>query len=180
MPSRRALLAGLASGVTASLAGCGNMPAVTVPRIDDQPCPPLDVRADRTVCSHADEETGESATGDIDVSASPTTVGVSSESLEEITFRIDNRTDSPLRYDGSRWRTYRKAGFGWQEREVSAADFGTETVEPGGSVAWHGIDAWLRLGSDEQARRGLYAAILPISVANKRVVAAFLFRVVRQ
>lgn len=182
MPSRRALLGGLATGLTTGLAGCANLPAVAVPRIDDQPCPPLDVHADRTVCSHTDEKGGDdrgSATGGVSVSASPTTVGRSSESLEQVTFRIDNRTDSPLKFDGSRWRAYRNAGFGWHERQISVNAFDDHTVEPGGAVSWHGIDAWLELASDEQAKAGLYAAVLPTYVANERVVAAFLFRVVR-
>lgn len=174
MPSRRSLLAGLAAGVTVGVAGCASAPALTVPRIADQSCPPLDVPADRAVCSHADDD------GDIDVSVAPTTVSTASESIERITLRLDNRTDSPMTYDGSRWRTYRNAGFGWYERESSTPDFGDETVEPGGSVAWHGIDAWFRLGPDERLREGLYAAVLPTSVTGQRVVAAFLFRVVRR
>jgi hypothetical protein len=147
---------------------------VTVPRIDDQSCPPLDVRADRTVCSHADER------GGIDVNASPTTVSPASEAVERITLRIDNRADSPLRFDGSRWRLYRNAGYGWRERQVSAGALGEHTIEPGETVSWSGIDAWLGLAPDDRANAGLYAAVLPTAVAGDRVVAAFLFRVVRK
>lgn len=179
MPSRRALLALVAP----ALAGCAG--AAPLPSIDDQPCPPLDLPEDRAVCSHTD------APGRIDVSVSPVTVPPAPESLEAVRLRVANGRDVAMRYDPARWRLHRDAGLGWREREGSfGAPPGVETMPPGGSVSWSGVDALFDLGAAGRTPPGLYAAVLPVwpgggdgdrpaGASDGAVACVFLFRVTR-
>lgn len=172
MPSRRALLAAATASTTA-LAGCTRLPGVSVPRIDGQPCPPVDVAADRSVCSHHDPE-------EIVVTASSQQFSTERESLESLSLDIENGTDTPLVFDGDRWRLFRNEGFGWSEREVDVrGSDSAETIEAGESFGWHGIDAMFELGAAGPTPAGLYAAVLPVDDDGARVVCVFLFRVTR-
>lgn len=160
MPSRRRVLA-LATGAVSVVpfAGC-TVPVGPVPRVGDQPCPPLDSIADRSVCSHTD------STGGIGVSVSPTTVSTAPESLSDVTIRIENGTDRPLavwRSSSGRWRLYRTTGFGWNERDVpDSGSVAPDAIEPGGAFSVSGLDALFRLGATGSTPAGLYAAVLTV------------------
>ena len=170
---RRTMLA----AATAAIAGCATGPLLPVPRIADQPCPPLDLPEPRAVCSHTDES------GGIDVSVDPSTASTAPESLEPVRLRVENGTDAPLLYDGRDWRLYRHGGTRWRRREdIGSGPHGVETMPPGGSASWSGIDALFRLGAAGRTPAGLYAAVLPVRPDRSgasTVACVFLFRVTR-
>lgn len=169
MPSRRTLLAAMSAG----FAGCAGAPALSVPNVDAQPCPPVDLPADRAVCSHTDGD------GDVSLSVSAAEFSTAPESLEALSLRID--TSATLRYREDGWRLFRNAGWGWTERDVSGGLSGSESIPAGKSAGWHGIDALFHLGAAGPTPAGLYAAVLPVWVnaADTRVACVFLFRVTR-
>lgn len=139
------------------LSGCSMGPILPIPRIADQPCPPLDLPEPRAVCSHSDPSHG------LTLSVSPSTVSTAPEALEPVRLLIENGTDSSLRYDPSRWRLYRNTGMGWNRRgETYGAPSGVETMPPGGSASWSGIDGLFELGPASRTPAGLYAAVLPV------------------
>jgi hypothetical protein len=157
----------------AAVSGCATGPLLPIPRIDDQPCPPLSLVESRAVCSHTD------AAGGIDVSVTPSRVSTAREALEPVRLLVENGTADPLRYDPAEWRLYRDAGTGWRRREdVGGGPAGAETVPPGGSASWSGVDALFRLGASGRTPAGLYAAVLPVWPGRDGSVACvFLFRV---
>jgi hypothetical protein len=176
MVPRRAFLA-LTSAV---FAGCSSGPLLPVPRIADQSCPPLDLPERRAVCSHTDTPDG------IDLSTSPSAVSTATESLESVRLLVENGLESPLRYDPSSWRLYRNAGLGWNQRgETYGGPREVETMPPGGSASWSGIDGLFRLGTARDTPAGLYAAVLPVqpeegsNESGGPIACVFLFRVVR-
>lgn len=182
MPSRRVFL----TSVSVVLAGCGEIPAITTPQINEQPCPPPPVNhpADSVICSHADTHS------DIEVIASPTNFSTTPESLQGLSLTITNETERQLRFTRGQWRLYRNAGWGWREQEVSVLSSGeTETIESGGSWSWSGIDAMFDLGAAGRTPAGLYVAVLSVwrdkdpddnSIKWASVDCVFLFRVIRQ
>ncbi|MFC7172509.1 hypothetical protein ACFQL0_02250 [Haloplanus litoreus] len=65
------------------------------------------------------------------------------------------RHGRPLRYDTADWRLYRDAGTGWRRREeIRDGPRDVETMPPGGSASWSGIDALFRLGADGRTLQG--------------------------
>lgn len=97
MPSRRNLLAlADASLGVPGLVGCSSPPAVSAPRIADQPCPPVELDADRAVCSHISADSG------VVVEVTNETVTTAPKSLEESSIEIRNRTNTELEFDPSR------------------------------------------------------------------------------
>ncbi|GAB6860880.1 hypothetical protein ACFR97_00275 [Haloplanus litoreus] len=164
----------------AALSGCATGPLLPIPRIDEQPCPPLDLTETRAVCSQTD------AAGGIDVSVTPSTVSTAPEALGSVRLLVENGTDAPLRYDTADWRLYRDAGTGWRRREeIRDGPRDVETMPPGGSASWSGIDALFRLGADGRTPAGLYAAVLTVwpdrdGASGESVACVFLFRVSRK
>lgn len=170
VPSRRHVLALLGG----TLAGC-TTPALSVPRIEDQPCPPVEVHASRSVCSHAEPHDG------LQITAEPTAVSTDPESLGTVSVEIENRTGTPVEYDPYRWRVYRNAGWGWTEREEpSNPRSDADTIPPGGSAGWSGIDALWKIGATGPTPAGLYAAVTTVAVGEKLVACVALVRVVRE
>jgi len=170
MLPRRTVLA------VAAFAGCATGPLLPIPRIGEQPCPPLDLVETRAVCSHTD------AAGGIDVSATPSTVSTAPEALAPVRLLVENGTAGPLRYDPAEWRLYRDSGTGWRQREdIGGGPRGVETMPPGGSASWSGIDSRFRLGATGRTPAGLYAAVLPVwpvrNGSGESVACVFLFRV---
>jgi hypothetical protein len=163
---------------TATLAGCATGPLLPIPRIADQPCPPLDLPEPRAVCSHTDDP------GGVDVSVEPSSVSTAPEALEPVRLLVENGTETPLRYDGTTWRLYRHGGTRWRRREdVGSGPRGVETMPAGGSASWSGIDALFRLGAAGRTPAGLYAAVLPVRPDRsgaETVACVFLFRVSRE
>lgn len=157
MPSRRHVLT-VTTSVLASVSVAGySVPGGSVPRIENQPCPPLDRVTDQSVCSHTD------TSGSIDVSVSPTTVSTERESLENVTIRIENNTDDPLTIDPKRWNLYRTTGFGWSERDLPARESdNTHVIQPDGAFTWSGLDALFDLGASGSTPPGLYAAAITV------------------
>lgn len=164
---------------SAAFAGCSSGPLMPVPRIANQNCPPLDLPEPRAVCSHTDTVDG------LDISVSPSTVSTAPESLEPVRLLVENEMGSTLRYDPSGWRLYRNARLGWKQRgETYGGPLDVETMPPGGSASWSGIDGLFRLGAAKGTPAGLYAAVLPVQPTEDGneggglIACVFLFRVV--
>jgi hypothetical protein len=160
----------------AAFSGCATGPLLPIPRIDEQPCPPLSLVESRAVCSHTD------AAGGIDVSVTPSRVSTVPEALAPVRLLVENGTVDPLRYDLTDWRLYRDTGTGWRRQEnVGGGPTGAEIVPSGGSASWSGIDSLFRLGAADRTPAGLYAAVLPVwpvrDGTSDSVACVFLFRV---
>lgn len=182
MPSRRRVLAVAGSALTgAAVAGC-QAPLDSIPRIEDQDCPPMDRLADETVCSHTDTD------GGIDLDVTPSSVPTGPEALEDLRLLIENNGDETITYDPRGWELYRTTGGGWNRRESDRSSSGeTEQLPPGNSASWSGLDAIFGLGGDGPTPAGLYAAVLTVGSgavttgsnrqAGRPVDCIFLFRV---
>lgn len=186
MPSRRRLLACTTAALSGALvAGC-TIPLGSIPRVETQPCPPLDRVSERHVCSHID------TAGGIDLSVSPTTVAPPSEAIEQISIQIENNTETSLTLDPEQWALYRTTGFGWKKRNLQNREASDTSdvieIEPSGTFGASGLDAFLfHIGPGESAPVGLYAAVItvgkgaeldgPDRKAGTPVDCVFLFRV---
>ncbi len=171
MLSRRQVLITSTSGFTSVLAGCSRL-SFAPPQIEDRPCPPGEFVHAPVSCSHSDTEHG------VAVHVSPSTIRNRSE-IDDFRIEIRNRSQTELSLDAFRWRIWTKSGTNWERFDKNSESNQPEdrvTLAPNRHVSWTGLktvfDAF-----DDHSPTGLYTAVLPVQVQNKRVNCVCLFRI---